>query len=243
MFAGRQTSLVTVLSWEHGRMRRDQRDIDKRDLQKALKHGVKSRDFGGRFKCEYDGIVFITDSTFRQEITSFPAPLIEAPEDQESFVAHLKAKDLIARKPELCKSHTVLVIDRSGSMMTHDLDLYRDRQQAAYTNVALEFVAEQLFNGTANNSDVVSLREFNSDATVVFEREPSSWILYNKLLRRRDSRRFVDRERHRMRDSSWSGSVDSNYLPALEIAGKILAKDFHDECALSLMFLSDGAPH
>ncbi|CAB9509723.1 myosin heavy chain kinase [Seminavis robusta] len=241
MYANRQTSLITILSSEHGRMRRDQRDIDKRDLQKALKHGTRSCVWGGRYKVEHDGIVFITDSTLRKEITAYPAPLANAPEDRETQEMHRKAKEVLSLKPELCKSHTVLVVDVSGSMLTHDINLHRDRQTAAYTNVALEFVAEQLFNGTANNSDVVSLVEFSSSARVVFKREPARWVLYNKVLNRRDSRPFVDRERHRMRDSSFFQG-DSNYLPALKMAEELLAIDFHEDCALSIMFLSDGAP-
>jgi hypothetical protein len=51
----------------------------------------------------------------------------------------------------------VLVVDNSGSMNTHNICLHRDRQTAAYSTVALEFITEQIFNDTANNSDVFSL--------------------------------------------------------------------------------------
>ena len=64
---------------------------------------------------------------------------------------HAKAKYVIDQKPELAVSHTVLCIDNSGSMATHDINLHRDRQVAAYSMTAIEFVAEQLFAGTANN--------------------------------------------------------------------------------------------
>jgi Mg-chelatase subunit ChlD len=242
MFADEGTSLITILSSEHGRMRRAQRDISKRDLQEALKHGEVSNAWGGRCRVEYNGIIFITDSTQRREITAFPAPHDMAPYDYDEMVEREKLKSVMAEKPELFKSHTVLVVDCSGSMMTKDIALFRDRQQAAYSTIAVEFVAEQLFNGTANNSDVVSLIEFNSDATVVFEREPFSWFLYNQILSRRDTRKFEDRERHRIRDTCVPLSGDSNYIPALKQAVKLLKEDFHDKCALSLMFLSDGAP-
>ena len=235
----KETSLITILSSEHGRLRREQRDIDKRSLQMALKHGTRSRCWGRRWKVEYDGIVFITDSTLRHEITAYPAPLASAEIDRDATHGHDKVKLVISRKPELCVSHTVLVVDNSASMQTHDINLHRDRQVAAYTVTALELVAEQLFNGTANNSDLVSLVEFSEKATVVFAREPVSWVLYNKLLERRDSRTFVSRESTKYRELH---RCDSNYLPALDAARELLARDCHEGCALSLFFLSDGAP-
>jgi hypothetical protein len=124
-------------------------------------------------------------------------------------------------------------------MRTHDINLHKDRHSAVYTVTALEFVAEQLFNNTAIYSDVVSLVEFNEKATVVFSREPVSWVLYNKLLSRRDERTFKERENAKYRDTIF---CDSNYLPALEAAEGLLAEGEHESCALSLFFLSDGAP-
>jgi hypothetical protein len=194
---------------------------------------------GRRWKVEYDGIIFITDNSLRREVTAFPSPLALADIDDSARTAHSNARLVIDHRPELCVSHTVLVVDNSGSMSTHDINLHRDRQVAAYTMTALEFVAEQLFNGTANNSDLVSLVEFNNKAEVVFTREPVSWVLYNKLLARRDGRRYIEREQIKMREHH---RCDSNYLPALEAAEKLLLTNYHDNCALSLLFLSDGAP-
>lgn len=239
MASHQQTSLITILSSEHGRMRRIQRDIDKRSLQKALKFGTRERSWGRRWKIEYDGVIFITDNSLRREVTAFPSPLAFAEIDGEARTAHEKAKLVIERKPELCVSHTVLVVDNSGSMATHDINLHRDRQTAAYTVTALEFIAEQLFNGTANNSDVVSLVEFNSTAKVIFSREPVSWVLYNRLLARRDARNFQARETAKMMELY---RCDSNYLPALDAVEKLLLTGYHENCALSLFFLSDGAP-
>ena len=173
----------------------------------------------------------------RREITAFPSPLATAPVESDDRVAHVKAKQIIELKPELCASHTVMVVDNSGSMSTHDIHLHRDRQVAAYSMTSLEFIAEQLFSGTANNSDVVSLVEFRRAAKTVFSREPISWVLYNKLLSRRDERNYVSRVSDKCSDR-----FDSNYLPALDNAEKLLDSGDHDNCALSLLFLSDGAP-
>ena len=174
--------------------------------------------------------------------------------DAKQIEDHAKATQILSRKKEHCASHTVLVVDTSGSMKEHDIPLHRDRQVAAFTMVALEYVAEQLFNETANNRDVVSLIEFNRTATVVLEREPVSWVLFNKLLDRRGlDENFKRRELDKTYDVICS---DSNYIPALgkcrlwafsghvgfshtlrlllEAAEKLLGLDFHDDCALSL---------
>jgi Mg-chelatase subunit ChlD len=220
-------------------MRREERDIEKRDLQKALKDGIRKPSYNKRWKIEHDGIIFIADPTLRREITAYPSPLTFAEIDANARESHAKAKELIGIKPELCVSHTVLVVDNSGSMATHDIHLHRDRQTAAYTVTALEFVAEQLFNETANNSDVVSLVEFSNKAKVIFKREPVSWVLFNKLLKRRDRRNFMAREAAKQMELH---RCDSNYLPALKKAETLLAIGNHDSCALSFLFLSDGAP-
>lgn len=238
--ASKNTSLISFLSTEHGRMRREQRDIDKRDIKEAIKHGTRTHQkFMNRLKIEHDGIIFITDRCCTSEVTAYPSPLAFAALGADDTEDHNKAKTIISRKPELCASHTVLVIDNSGSMSTHDILHHRDRQTAAYSVASLELVAEQLFSGSANNSDVVSLVEFSDGAKVVFEREPVSWVLYNKLLARRDSRGFNARQQAQMIDI-WRG--DSNYLPALKSAERLLSIDAHETCALSLFFISDGAP-
>lgn len=235
-----QTSLISIISSTHGRLRREQRDFNKRDLQAAKKYGSRSRVWGNRWKFEYDGVIFITDQSMRREVTSYPAPLAIAPIDAVSQLKHDQAKQVIDAKPEICTSHTVLVVDNSGSMKIHDILLHRDRQVMAYSTTALEYIAEQLFNETANNRDVVSLVEFDSQARVVIEREPISWVLYNKLLSRRDlSGTYITRQCKRLMDSV---NGDSNYLPALQKAHDILKIGNHAECALSMMFLSDGSP-
>jgi hypothetical protein len=77
-----RTSLVTVLESEHGRQRRMERKIGLRDLQAAVRHGVRTPGFPcprtgeGRWKYTFAGVVYVTDSTSRKEITSWPAPAL-----------------------------------------------------------------------------------------------------------------------------------------------------------------------
>lgn len=239
MNTNNNTSLITILSSEHGRLRREQRDIQKRDLQKALRHGKLEKAWGDRWKVEYDGIVFITNKSRNREITSFPSPLSNAPVDDDTYNEHIKAMEIISRKADMCTSHTILVVDNSGSMRTHDIPLHRDRQVAAFSTMALEYVAEQLFNGNANNRDVVSLVEFSKTAKIIFRKEPISWVLFNKLLNRRDRSGYLTRTLSQHSDTVY---CESNYLPALIVAEELLALENHEDCALSMFFLSDGEP-
>lgn len=231
--------MISVLSTEHGRLRREQRDIRKRDVAKAIRYGTRERVWGRRWKIDHDNITFIVNDYMTQEVTAYPSPLATAPIDTRDRVLHQLAKDLFARKPELCTSHTVLVVDNSGSMTSKDIVLHKTRQVAAYSVTAMDYVAEQLFKETATNSDVASLIEFDRNARRVFSRESFDWILYNKLLARRDSRTYIQRQGLSTLDMI---SGDTNYLLALEEADRALREIDHDRCALSLFFLSDGSP-
>eukprot|EP00980_Cylindrotheca_fusiformis_P003962 scaffold871_cov130-Cylindrotheca_fusiformis.AAC.39 len=233
------SSLVSILSTEHGRLRRKQRDIRKRDFAKAIRHGTKDQAYMGRWKLKYDGIVFIVDKTMTKEVTAYPEPLALAPLDSKDRILHNRTKELLALKPYLCTSHTILVVDNSGSMVTKDIPLHKNRQIAAYSVTAMDFVAEQIFKQTATNSDVVTLIEFGRTAREIFSQEPFDWVLYNKLLDRRDPRSYKARLGLSGLDSLIG---DTNYLNALEAADQALQRIDHDRCALSLFFLSDGAP-
>ena len=71
------TSSISLVSHLHGRSRRGQRGISKRELQEAVKYGVKEYDNGRegqvrwRYTTPYNGVVYITDESSRQEITSW----------------------------------------------------------------------------------------------------------------------------------------------------------------------------
>ena len=257
----RSTSLITILSTAHGQLRREQRDIDKRDLKRALKYGRCERAYRGRWKIDFDGITFITDQSKHREVTAFPSPLQDVPIDRAAIKKHNQVKNVLKQKPELATSHTILVIDNSGSMLAkkNDVHLYRDSQNAAFSMTALEFIAEQLLSQTAVNSDLVSLVKFSSvrfqlfsrivqfaltahrclfqEPTVEFSREPIGWPVYNQILSHRNTDRFVDRQT----DPFWDEMCgQSNFLPTLAKVGELLQLGHHVELALSVFFFSDG---
>ncbi|KAL7544374.1 hypothetical protein ACHAWF_007757, partial [Thalassiosira exigua] len=221
--------------------RSTQRDIDKRDLQRALKYGRRESAWGERWLVEYDGITFITDSTMRREVTAYPSPLPSIDMDFSAIEEHLKAKRLFEQKPELSTSHTLIIIDNSGSMLDkkNDIHLYRDSQNAAFSLTALEFVAEQVLSKSGVNSDLVSLIKFSEHPSIEFSKEPMGWHVYNKILSHRDKQTYKSRQGAPLMDELSGGS---NYLPALAEAQQLLESGCHDQLALSLFFYSDGRP-
>ena len=185
-YAGKNTSLITILPSAHGQLHSEQRDIDKQNLQWALKYGRFQRDKNNeKWLIEYDGIIFVMDRDRRQEQTIHPTPLPMAEIDFMALEANNKTNFLFAQKPKLSTSHSVIMIDNSGSVLSkkNDVLLYHDSpQHAACSFTALEVIAEQLFSNTAVNSDLVLLIKFREHPSVDFLREPTSWFVYTIVL-------------------------------------------------------------
>lgn len=119
------TSLVEILSSVHGRQRQE-RLINMRDLKAAVKYGKKEANVSwqGIKNCKYTfaGIVFITHESSTREITSWPlpafgfdVPLVHITEGMHR--AHTVAVRALQDKGAWT-SHTVVVVDQSGSMRT-----------------------------------------------------------------------------------------------------------------------------
>ena len=241
-----RTEEMTILSTEHGRARRYLRDIAKKDLQAALKYGIctnamPDRKTGQpRYKFTYANTVYITDHTQRQEITSYKESVSIQPAiiDQQSRERHEQMQNIIDVEPHLITSHTFVVLDQSGSMKTADVNGFRNRSQAAYGCLALDFVANQLYDqGDQPGADAFSLIEMNDEGTEVFSREPFDSILFNNLL-----------ERQRNAKPRSHG----NYLNSLQIAYERINDELKllDETEMEqddyppiyLILLSDGKP-
>ena len=109
-----------------------------------------------------------------------------------------------------------------------DVDNFKTRSEAVYGTIALDFMKKRLDECLAKPTDAVSLIEMNEDGTLVFEREPLTNVLFNKIANRRLTARPVGH---------------GNYLPALEEADNVLSGDLENStCVLVLFFLLDGRP-
>jgi hypothetical protein len=111
-------------------MRRAQRLIEKRDLQAALKYGVRELSVNPRghinWKYTFADVVFITDETCTREVTCWAVPGagldVEKCKISEAMQsAHRIASSRIAVSSASWTSHTVIIVDQSGSMRKTDV--------------------------------------------------------------------------------------------------------------------------
>jgi len=195
------TSEMPFISSDHGRQRRNERDITKRDLQAAVKYGIKTpgyqhRKHGSTWKYEFADVVYITDSTSTVEITSYALelPLYKVnitPLMEEKI---MEAKRRITSNPSIVTSNTVIIVDMSASMGNADINGHRTRSAGVYYTIAENFIANRLYppevaklgGDDLSFTDIVTLIEMRADATVVFKYEPISWKIFNLLVDLRD---------------------------------------------------------
>lgn len=231
-----RTEDVTLISHTHGRERRAQRGIDKEALKAAVKHGKRSRANPGRagdvrWRFEHNGVVYITDASCRQEITSWR---VNGDKGDEGPAAFIQFNGNIT-------THTVLVVDHSGSMRKSDVPGFSTRTEAVYEAVASQFIQPQLsldrthLTSTTSTTNVgkqlgkavVSLIEMGEAAHVVFQRQPLSQALFDTMKRRKQS----------------YARSHGNYVPALEALDELLSQeDLVTDTPILILFLSDGAP-
>lgn len=134
------------------------------------------------------------------------------------------------KEDHLCwTSNSVLVVDTSGSMREADVWGARTRLDAVWISIALDFLATRLKTGEGCLTDVISVVTLGETATVIFEEEPCSWVLYNKIVKL--YRQGLVRPRGH-----------GPFLPSLEKAEALLLRNPNASCAVSLTFLSDGRP-
>jgi len=230
------TSAFTFVETEHGRLRRKQRGIDKKDLQKALKHGRREgthpRPNGDpASKYTYKDIVYIANDRTGEEVTSYAVPikLDLVPINSDMKLKHVRARERIKADRHLWTSNTVLVVDRSGSMKASDMWGSRNRLGSVWISVALDFLAHRLESGAAFETDVISIVTLEETPIVVIEEEPCSWVLYNTLVTLYN-------------DETISPKGHGPFLPCLEKSEELLLRNSYASCAMALCFLSDGKP-
>ena len=247
----RDTAASTLLSGIHDRERRSERDIEKIDLQRARRYGMREKQSKRRDKYTYGGIVFIYDKRSNMAITSWntkeasnksgtrvTTPIMLEKHSYGSKEQNKEMKRHHARLTSLLNeedgksqwtSHSVLVIDMSGSMRIDDLNGARCRSDGVWMTLARDYVKEQLAKGLRGPNDLISIVIMKEDAEVIIKSEPTSWTLYNKLI---DLREWM----------TLRPSGHGNYLPAIAKAEELLASNTNASCALSLLFFSDGKP-
>jgi len=221
-----------LVEWtHHARQRSRERGVDSRKAVEALKEGeVKQADFG-RWMCKRDGCVAIVDKDWSKILSVWHEPSngIELCKQQitpDMMKDHICAVRR-ARDNSTWTSHTVAVVDQSGSMRKLDMDSYTMRFDVVWLTLALSVVANGLRSKERTDTDMLSVVTMQNSSEIVIAHEPFDWILYNKI---------VDLLR------SSIPCQGGCYKPALETAAALFDMSRSRRCALSLVFLSDGRP-
>jgi Mg-chelatase subunit ChlD len=233
------TSAITFVETEHGRLRRKQRGIDKKDLQAALKYGERSPHCWAKsrkaepyiYKYTHNEIVYIVNEKTKEEVTCYARPLKLEPVPLPFGLQkqHEQAQYAIHRNLDSWTSHTVLVVDTSGSMKTSDMWGTRNRLDSVWVCVALDFIAHRLESGAAQPTDLVSVVTMGATATVLIREAPCTWQLYNQVVAIYN-RKLVPPQ------------GPGHFLPSLTQAEELLTRNSNAACATALLFLSDGVP-
>ena len=171
----------------HGRLRREERNIQKIDLQRARRYGMKEPARNGRVKYTYGGIIFIYDPESNREVTSYRAPdkaletsgtkctqpiILAKKEEYNSAIIvrireHSRLRTLQNKKS--WTSHSVLVVDMSGSMRRDDVNGARCRSDGVWMALARDYVKKPLTtNVRSSNTDLISVVLMRDDAEIIF---------------------------------------------------------------------------
>ena len=172
----RPTAESVLESGIHGRQRREEREIQKIDLQRARRYGIQEPARNGRVKYTYGGIVFIYDPKRNIEITSYKAtdmalkssgtmctqPIILTKKQEFDNAHAIQLREATRRKTLQNKtswtSHSVLVVDMSGSMRRDDVNGARCRSDGVWMALARDYVKEPLTtNVRSSRTDLISV--------------------------------------------------------------------------------------
>lgn len=230
------TSSVTFLETEHGRLRRAQRGIDKKDLQAAQKYGERRsthpRPNGDKAVIySYKDITYIVNEVTGEEVTSYATPLkLEQVNVTPTMLEeHREAQKRIKKDLFSWTSNTVIVVDTSGSMGKSDMWGTRHRLGAVWVSLALDFVAHRIETGGASMTDVVSIVTLSQKPVVMVKEWPCTWVLYNRIVQAYNSPTVCP-------------YGHGPFIPSLNTANELLTRNPSHSCALSLVFLTDGRP-
>jgi len=231
------TDLEALFITPHGLARREERQLTMRELWVAVECGKREpadrrvKDGARRWKYTFAGVVVITDFHATTIITSWnlsgygidiPKACISATMMRKHRLAVQRLED-----KSTWTSHTVVVVDQSGSMRTTDADKGITRSDLVWSTLAMSFIADKLKSEERKSTDVFSLVSMRDRGEILLKTQPYDWVLYNNIV-----------ELFRTQQPRGAG----NYFPALNAAHYLLRFNDYSGCGLMLVFLSDGRP-
>ena len=201
----------------------------------------------GRMKYTHGGVVFIYDPKKKREITCFKSEDASKTSGtcttEPIMLSKMNGKKMSSKCLQMrrefqstlmdCKdkwtSHSVLIVDMSGSMRRDDVNGARCRSDGVWMALARDYIRGPLHAGNRSATDLVSVVVMRETPEVVFTCEPIDWFLYNKFLEMREWQTIRP-------------FGPGNYMPAIDTAESLLNLNTIGTCALSLLFFSDGKP-
>jgi hypothetical protein len=179
----------------------------------------------------HEDVTYIVKKKTGEAVTAWAKPIALKPIkiSATSNAEHIRAKVNLMSKNVTWTSHSVFVVDTSGSMRESDIWGTRSRLSAVWLCLARDYIAHGLNSGEKGSTDAVSIVTLGETPTCPISREPWSWTLYNKIVGFYQSNK-IKAESH------------GPFLPALKTACKVLRKSDSPSQAAALYFLSDGAP-
>ena len=196
-----------------------------------MKHGVAQLVGVDRVKYTHDGLVFVigqdgTEVTSYYQSLDMPFRRIQELEHN----AHDEAKAQMHNNAIVyCKSHTVLLVDTSGSMRNSDVHGSRTRLSAVWLAIAEDFIRHRIESDVSSLQDAISIVLMGEQATLILHKVPTDWITYNYILKIHKKGVFIP-------------GGHGCYGPALRMAHDILMEYESADCQLMLVVLSDGRP-
>ena len=154
-------------------MRRKRRGISKSEVQSAKQYGMKEDGHSGREKYTYGGIVLIYDPRTKKEVTSYRSKdfCSDSSGTKCTKPITLEKADLVLDRSEPCDfhvrnittekeewtSHSVIVVDMSGSMRRDDVNGARCRSDGVWVSLARDLIKALLDNGSRTSTDFISV--------------------------------------------------------------------------------------
>lgn len=268
-----QTSAIPLSFTNHGRQRRQERQIPIRDVQAAIKYGKATPHESNPNLMIYthNGLKHIVDKYTSRLITTMVSSvsLDFKKVTSQDMIRHKRAMQCIHKKGFLdqavklenvtsqsntndnntnafqWKSHSVLIVDRSGSMRNSDVAGCRTRLGAVWMSIAQDFVNHRIESGIAGDQDVVTVILMGTRSKILIDKWPTDVVLYNRIVQLfRDSEKADEKYARRERcNPDWIRPCGHGcYGPSLALAEQVINDVDDSSSILQLLILSDGKP-
>ena len=184
----------------------------------------------------YNNIVYVTEDDGVTAVTCYALrqlPISEATLNAQMLRQIAEQKSRVSVGAMDITSHTILVVDQSASMNQSDVMGHRSRSRCLFYTIANEMIAAPLIRGVMSYTDVVTVIEMRTTASIVngIYMEPITWELHNKIVALASE------------EQSLRGKGHGNYIPAIEMVQSIFARTgLNHNCPINFFFLSDGRP-